>query len=205
MSRFHFNSNRIEEDHSILSFTTDSTGDLALVNLSAQGVHLWDLKDRVLVRKFQGCTQGYFVIHSCFGGANQNFVASGSEDSKVYIWHRNHEKPIAVYSGHSRTVNCVSWNPKYPQMLASASDDETVRIWIPEKTPSTNQERNDQCHLTNYHWTQNPSIYDTCRYSSILCTLYPKSGASMSDLVDGHSNSGSNNNGSSSSSSPVMA
>lgn len=44
-----------------------------------QGVHLWDIEDRVLVRKFQGVTQGYYTIHSCFGGVNQVFIASGSE------------------------------------------------------------------------------------------------------------------------------
>jgi len=58
-------------------------------------------------------------------------VASGSEDNKVYIWHIKNEIPIAVLSGHTRTVNCVTWNPVYQQSLASVSDDGTVRIWAP--------------------------------------------------------------------------
>ncbi|WMV47070.1 hypothetical protein MTR67_040455 [Solanum verrucosum] len=51
---------------------------------------------------------------------------------KVYIWNRRGSKPIKILCGHSMTVNCVSWNPKKPQMLASASDDQTIRIWGPD-------------------------------------------------------------------------
>lgn len=50
-------------------------------------------------------------------------------DSKVYLWHRRQERPIMVFSGHTRTVNCVSWHPTIPLLFASASDDATVRIW----------------------------------------------------------------------------
>jgi hypothetical protein len=48
-----------------------------------QGVHMWDLVDRCLVRKFQGISQGQYMIHSCFGGLNYDFVTSGSEGQTV--------------------------------------------------------------------------------------------------------------------------
>ncbi|XP_032671548.1 WD repeat-containing protein 26 isoform X3 [Odontomachus brunneus] len=121
----------LQEDHPVMSFSVNKTDRLALLNVANQGVHLWDLHDRCLVRRFQGVTQGHFTIHSCFGGVNQDFIASGSEDNKVYVWHIKREQPIATLIGHSRTVNCVSWNPVYHQMMASVSDDCSVRIWGP--------------------------------------------------------------------------
>ncbi|XP_029448953.1 WD repeat-containing protein 26 isoform X2 [Rhinatrema bivittatum] len=123
--------NIVQEDHPIMSFTISKNGRLALLNVATQGVHLWDLQDRVLVRKYQGVTQGFYTIHSCFGGHNEDFIASGSEDHKVYIWHKRSELPIAELPGHTRTVNCVSWNPQIPSLMASASDDGTVRVWGP--------------------------------------------------------------------------
>ena len=90
----------MQEDHPIMSFTVNNTGRLALLNVATQGVHLWDLQvmlvfhytpsmgchllrpvwqDRILVRKYQGLTQGFYTIHSGFGGLGQEFIASGSE------------------------------------------------------------------------------------------------------------------------------
>ncbi len=36
----------------------------------------------MLIRKFQGVTQGFYSIYSCFGGVNQDFIASGSEGER---------------------------------------------------------------------------------------------------------------------------
>ena len=98
---------RIEEDHSIMSFTVSRSGRNALLNVAnqvhmymagcrgaepslsvvcvcvLQGVHVWDLNDRCLVRRCHGVTQGHYTIHSCYGGLNDSFIASGSEGELV--------------------------------------------------------------------------------------------------------------------------
>lgn len=40
---------------------------------------------------------------------------------------------MVILKGHSRPVNCVDWSTTNPTMLASGSDDGTVRIWGTEK------------------------------------------------------------------------
>lgn len=94
--------------------------------------YLNSTQDKCLIRTYQGITQGTYTIYSSFGGVNESFIASGSEDNTVYIWHIRREEPLAALTGHTRTVNCVSWNPVYHNMLASCSDDGTVRIWGPK-------------------------------------------------------------------------
>ncbi|ODV88979.1 hypothetical protein CANCADRAFT_132560 [Tortispora caseinolytica NRRL Y-17796] len=112
--------------------STSSDSRYALVNVTADEIHLWDIEKIQLVRKYVGQRQGHFIIRSCFGGPSQNFVASGSEDSRVYIWNREYGTLIDTLPGHVGTVNCVAWNPKDPEMFASAGDDHVIRIWEPK-------------------------------------------------------------------------
>ena len=108
---------------------------------------MWDIRSRSLVRKFNGITQvdtdnieevhkksvllqGFYTIHSCFGGVDQSFVASGSEDNKVYIYHVKRDEPIAVLGGHTRTVNCVAWNPVYHQVICQLGIIRTFQMLL---------------------------------------------------------------------------
>ncbi|KAD2223656.1 hypothetical protein E3N88_41611 [Mikania micrantha] len=117
----------ISEEHPITSLSVSGDSKYLIVSLNSQEIHMWDV-DGCLERplRYKGHRQHKYVIRSCFGGANGLFIASGSEN------HRRISDPIEVLSGHSMTVNCVSWNPKRHQMLASASDDQTIRIWGPQ-------------------------------------------------------------------------
>jgi len=72
--------------------------------------------------------------------------ASMCVDHKVHVWHIKRELPVAVLEGHSRTVNCVHWNPVLPSMLVSVSDDTTVRIWRPHHDDSSSL---DDTHTGN--------------------------------------------------------
>jgi WD40 repeat protein len=119
----------IEEEDVITSFSLSKDNKFLLLNLINQEIHLWSLEDHKVVSKFKGHKRARFVIRSCFGGFEQTFIASGSEDSQVYIWHRYSGELLKSLPGHSGAVNSVSWNPANLYMLASACDDRTIRIW----------------------------------------------------------------------------
>jgi len=116
-------------DKNMTSIVASNDSKYVLINSMAQEVHLWDIEKFHLVRKFVGQTQEKFMIRSCFGGPDQNFVLSGSEDSRIYVWNREHGTLIDTIEGHTASCNCVAWNPVDAFMFASAGDDHEIRIW----------------------------------------------------------------------------
>ncbi|KAK0396503.1 hypothetical protein QR680_001743 [Steinernema hermaphroditum] len=122
----------IQEFKTIICFTLDKSESYCLVTAKAEGLRLWNLTTRQFIRSFFGSVHGEYVIFATFGGDEEHFIATGSEDNKIVIWNREREQPIRFLSGHTGTVNAVSWNPRYHDMLASSSDDGTIRIWTPE-------------------------------------------------------------------------
>ncbi|KAI9828590.1 MAG: hypothetical protein M1826_005972 [Phylliscum demangeonii] len=108
-----------------------------LVNLANNEIQLLDLETAEVVHRFVGQQQGQFVIRSSFGGATESFVISGSEDSRIYVWHKDTGALVETLEGHDGgCVNAIAWNPADPGMFASAGDDRRVRIWSrPESHP----------------------------------------------------------------------
>lgn len=46
----------------------------------------------------------------------------------MYVWHKDSGGLLEVLEGHNAAVTDVSWNPVYPNLFASCSDDYTVYV-----------------------------------------------------------------------------
>lgn len=76
----------IQEDQTITSFVLSTDSKYLLVSLWNQEIHLWNIEGTVkLISKYNGHKRSRFIVRSCFGGLDQAFIASGSEDSQVLL------------------------------------------------------------------------------------------------------------------------
>lgn len=61
----------------------------------------------------------------------QGLVTGGGDDT-IRVWQETGAEwsnTVTLADCHDMDINCVKWNPKYPELLASCSDDETLKIW----------------------------------------------------------------------------
>ncbi|HEX4713597.1 MAG TPA: serine/threonine-protein kinase [Ktedonobacteraceae bacterium] len=71
-----------------------------------------------------------------YAGANNSaawslagtYLATGGKDKIVSLWDTSTSKLIRTYQGHTAPINVVRWSPD-GSLIASASDDHTVRIF----------------------------------------------------------------------------
>ncbi|KAL8692357.1 MAG: hypothetical protein Q9218_002608 [Villophora microphyllina] len=153
-----------EEEYSILlksrmtCINVSKDGRYMLINMANSEIQLIEIETAEIVRRFLGQVQGDFVIRSCFGGSDENLVISGSEDSRIYIWHKANGTLIETLEGHQAPgcVNVVAWNPTHPCMFASGGDDRKIRIWSNESTDIFSKRRSKQISSTSS--SPHPSI-----------------------------------------------
>ncbi|KAI0011138.1 WD40 repeat-like protein [Xylariaceae sp. FL0662B] len=100
-----------------------------LVNYRNGLAQLFDLVVREAVQSYTGHTGGNFMIRSSFGGADESFVISGSEDGFINIWHKASSQPVAKLNGHTPRCNAATWSPIDPCLFASCGDDGKIKIW----------------------------------------------------------------------------
>ncbi|KAL5004664.1 hypothetical protein ScPMuIL_018120 [Solemya velum] len=77
-----------------------------------------------------------------FLAVSGDFVASGSEDAKGYLWDRYYAALLSTFEHGPGVVNAVGFNPHDQEYLVTVSDDGTIKIWrsrqAMNKLPKTN-------------------------------------------------------------------
>ncbi|QIX01481.1 hypothetical protein AMS68_006998 [Peltaster fructicola] len=114
-------------DGQVTSIAFSSDGSQMLINMSVSRCQTIDSYTGKLVTDFEGIRQRGLILKSCFGGAGETFVISGSEDGTIHVWRRHSGERIGnIYAHGQHSVNAVAWHPTNSAIFASAGDDRRV-------------------------------------------------------------------------------
>ncbi|KAI0166823.1 WD domain-containing protein [Hypoxylon sp. FL1284] len=122
---------QMDLQHRLTSITISQNSRYLLVNHNNGMAQLIDLVLREPVQSYTGFTGGHWMIRSTFGGANESFVISGSEDGSINIWHKASAHLVEKLNGHPPGCNAVSWSPTNPCLFASCGDDGKIKMYAP--------------------------------------------------------------------------
>ena len=71
------------------------------------------------------------ALQICLLGSRDQFVVSGSDDGRIFIWDQFSGRLVNMLSADDRNVSCVAAHPSMP-VLASAGSEPVVKLWSPQ-------------------------------------------------------------------------
>lgn len=62
---------------------------------------------------------------------DENQLASGGNDNKLFIWSATSDKPLEKFSDHQAAVKAINWSPLHRGLLATGGGtaDQCIRFW----------------------------------------------------------------------------
>nr|GLL48120.1 WD and tetratricopeptide repeats protein 1-like isoform X1 [Ipomoea trifida] len=85
-----------------------------------------DMKQRYIGH----CNVGTDIKQASFLGQRGDYIASGSDDGKWFIWEKKTGRLIKMLHGDEAVVNCIQCHP-YDCVVATSGIDNTIKIWTP--------------------------------------------------------------------------
>ncbi|CAL5050203.1 unnamed protein product [Urochloa decumbens] len=88
-------------------------------------------RDKLPIPKaFKGHTNQHTIKGVNFLGPNCDYVTSGSDCGRIFIWRKKDGELIRVMNGDKHIVNCVEQHPS-GIVVASSGIDNDIKIWEP--------------------------------------------------------------------------
>ncbi|CAH0519516.1 unnamed protein product [Peronospora belbahrii] len=120
----------LQAEHLVSCLSVSPCGKFLLVNfIKQEQIACVDIATGSVTAKYCGLREQRYVLRPCFVGSHSEVVVAGSEDGAVYLWQRDSGKQVGKLDGHASVVNVVVRHPIHSNVIASASDDKTVRLW----------------------------------------------------------------------------
>lgn len=76
------------------------------------------------------CNVGTDIKQASFLGQRGDYIASGSDDGRWFIWEKQTGRLIKMLLGDEAVVNCVQCHP-FDCVVATSGIDSTIKIWTP--------------------------------------------------------------------------
>ncbi|KAL3619623.1 hypothetical protein CASFOL_034535 [Castilleja foliolosa] len=82
-------------------------------------------------RRYVGhCNIGTDIKQASFIGQRGEYVASGSDDGRWFIWEKKTGRLIKMLRGDDAVVNCIQSHP-HECVIATSGIDSTIKLWSP--------------------------------------------------------------------------
>ncbi|XP_068020298.1 F-box/WD repeat-containing protein 5 [Melanerpes formicivorus] len=120
-------------------------------------LHVFDLKSMKEVKRALRAHRAYTPNEECFFiflDVSRDFVASGAEDRHGYIWDRHYNICLAKLQ-HDNVVNSVAFSPVEQELLLTASDDSTIKVWRSPRALRGRQARRPRPRPLLFSWLRN--------------------------------------------------
>ncbi|GAA99006.1 uncharacterized protein L969DRAFT_91847 [Mixia osmundae IAM 14324] len=108
----------------IYSLRWNSTGTMLLTGSLDHSVCLWELGSGRVKQQWESHADSVLDVD----WLDDTVMASGSMDKTIHILKIGRSSPVHRFKGHQDEVNTISFDPGRT-MLASGSDDQSVRVW----------------------------------------------------------------------------
>ncbi|OAY85694.1 WD and tetratricopeptide repeats protein 1 [Ananas comosus] len=82
------------------------------------------------------CNVGTDIKQASFLGQRGEFVASGSDDGRWFIWEKRTGRLIKMLAGDEAVVNCIQCHP-FDCAIATSGIDNTIKMWTPHAQVSS--------------------------------------------------------------------